>query len=203
MESAHNFCSFSNTICLGSMERWCTMILRLFLAGIAQFHEIVSVNDFWFLVGSKNFIGLFWVSWEELVLHGYDCNHRVAKSCTTTAYRWLFRDSLSSLRTLWSAVIKSPKCSALGPTVPVRLLQEVLVIFVFKQISQFGSFGKWAYTLCLREPGSTVARGSIGSSWDDLKVSWLCCSEFHQGSVEVLSSTKFSLNSCSQSWLVR
>ena len=34
------------------------------------------------------------------------------KSCTTTAYRWLFRASLSSLRTLWSAVIKSPTFSA-------------------------------------------------------------------------------------------
>ena len=33
-------------------------------------------------------------------------------------------------------------CSALGTTVPVRLLQEALVIFVFKQISQFVYFGK-------------------------------------------------------------
>ena len=32
--------------------------------------------------------------------------------------------------------------SALGTTVPARLLQESLVIFVSKQISQFGSFGK-------------------------------------------------------------
>ena len=49
--------------------------------------------------------GFFWVSWEVFVLHGYDCNHCVAKSCTTTAYRWLFRYSLPSLRNLWSAVI--------------------------------------------------------------------------------------------------
>ena len=33
------------------------------------------------------------------------------------------------------------KFSALGTTVPARLLQEALVVFVFKQISQFGSFG--------------------------------------------------------------
>ena len=33
---------------------------------------------------------------------GRNCNHRVAKPCTTTAYRWLFLDSLFSLRTLWS-----------------------------------------------------------------------------------------------------
>ena len=62
-----------------------------------------------FLIGSTNFCKFFWVSWEVCVLHGYDCNHWVAKSCTTTAYRWLFRDSHPSLRTLWSAVIKSPK----------------------------------------------------------------------------------------------
>ena len=128
-------------------------------------------------------------SWEVFVLHGLGCKHWVAKSCTTTAYRWLFRDSLSSLRILWSAVIKSPKCSALGTTVPVRLLQEALVIFVFNQISQFGSFGKCVNTLCLPEHGSTFARGPIGSSWDDLEVSWLPCSGFLQGSVEVLSWT--------------
>ena len=90
-----------------------------------------------FLVGSRNFIR-FWVSWEDFVLHGYECIHCIAKSCTITAYRWLFRDLLSSLRTLWSAVIKSRKCSALGTTVPVRLLQEALVVFLFKPISQFG-----------------------------------------------------------------
>ena len=131
-----------------------------------------------FLVGSRNFIGLFWVSCEAFVLHGKDCNHWVAKSCATTVYRWLLRDSLSSLGTLWSAVIKSPKLSALDTTALARLLQEALVIFVFKHISQFGSFGKCVNTLCLHEPGSTYARGSIGSSWDELEVSWLPCSDF-------------------------
>ena len=145
-----------------------------------------------FHVGSKNFIRFFWVSWEVFVLHGNDCIHCVATSCTTAAYRWLFRDSLSSLSTFWSAVIKSPKCSAL-------LLQEALIIFVFKHIPQIGSFGKCVHTLCLPEPGSTFARCSIGSSWDDLEVSRLPCTRFPQGFVEVFSSTKFSLNSCSQS----
>ena len=46
-----------------------------------------------FLFGSKNFCKLFCVSWEVFVLHGYDWIHWVAKSCTTTAYRWLCRDS--------------------------------------------------------------------------------------------------------------
>ena len=44
--------------------------------------------------------------------------------------RWLFRDSPTSLRTLWSVVIKSPNFSARGTALPVRLLQGVLVILV-------------------------------------------------------------------------
>ena len=64
---------------------------------------------FGFLSGSRNFCKLLWVSCEVFVLHGYAWIHWVARSCTTTAYRWLFRDSQLSLRTLWSAVIKSPK----------------------------------------------------------------------------------------------
>ena len=38
--------------------------------------------------GSKNFCKLLCVSWEVFVLHGYDWIHWVAKSCTTTAYRY-------------------------------------------------------------------------------------------------------------------
>ena len=52
-----------------------------------------------FLVRSRNLCRLFCVSWEIFVLHGSDWNHRVAQFCTTTEYRWLFRDSHSSLRT--------------------------------------------------------------------------------------------------------
>ena len=63
---------------------------------------------FGFWDGSRNFRKLFSVSLEGFVLHGYDWIHWEAKSCTTTEYRWLFRDSLPTLRTLWSAVIKSP-----------------------------------------------------------------------------------------------
>ena len=47
-------------------------------------------------------------------------------------------------------------------TVPARLLQETIVIIVLKQISQFGSFEKCVYTLCLPETGSTFACGSTG-----------------------------------------
>ena len=79
-----------------------------------------------FLSGSKNFCKLLWVSCKVFVVHGYAWIHGVAKSCTTTAYRWLFRDSQLSLRTLWSAVIKSPNLSARGTASPLRLLHGAL-----------------------------------------------------------------------------
>ena len=52
---------------------------------------------FGFLSGSRNFCKLLWVSCQVLFLHGYAWIHWVAKSCTTIAYRWLFRDSQLSL----------------------------------------------------------------------------------------------------------
>ena len=73
--------------------------------------------------------------------------HWVARSCTTTAYRWLFGGSPSSLRTLWSAVIKSPNFSARGTASPVRPLQGALVILVRLQTSQFRSSGEWVLIL--------------------------------------------------------
>ena len=102
--------------------------------------ELSVLMTFGSLSGSRYFCKLLWVSCEVCVLHGYDWIHWVAKSCTTTAYRWLFRNSL---RTLWSAIIKSPKFSARSTTPPMRLLHGALVILVFWQISQFRSFGKW------------------------------------------------------------
>ena len=134
-----------------------------------------------FLVRSKNFCKLLYVSWQVFVLHGLDCIHCVAKSWTTTAYRWLCRDSHSSLRTLLSACIESPKFSALGTTVPVRLLQEVLVILVLKQKAHFRSFGKCVKMLFL--PETTFAREELEASW---------CSG-------TLSSTRPCGNSCSHS----
>ena len=81
-------------------------------------------------VGLRNFRKLFNVSWKDFVLHGYDSNRWEVKSCITTAYHWLFQDTRSSLKTLWSAVIKSPNFSARGTRLRVRLLQRVLVTFV-------------------------------------------------------------------------
>ena len=111
----------------------------------------------WLLVSSsapRTSASSFCVSWEVFVLHG-----RIEK---------LWRDSHPSLRTL---VIKSPKLSALGTTVRVRLLQEALVIFVLKQVSHLLSFG------------------SKGNSWEELEASR--CSG-------TPSSTSPCLNSCSQ-----
>ena len=147
---------------------------------------------FGFLVGSRNFIRLFCVSWDFFVLHGYDCHHWVAKSCTTTAYGWLFRSSPSSVRTLWSAVIKSPNISALGTIVPVRFLQDALVILVLRQISQFRSFGKWGKMLCL--PDTTFARGSGDNSWEELEASR--CSGTHSSTRPCLNSCSYSVRSC-------
>ena len=91
--------------------------------GVRWFHENSSQDlpnsqkksvwmTFGFCDGSRNFRRLCSVSSEFLFLHGQDCIHWVARSCTTTAYRWLFRDWRPSLRTLCSAVIKSPYFSA-------------------------------------------------------------------------------------------
>ena len=146
-----------------------------------------------FLPGSKNFCKLLSVSWEVFVLHGYDWIHWVAKSWTTTAYRWLFRASQPSLRTLSSAVIKSPKYSARSTALPMRLLHGELVILVLWQISQFRAF---------REVSINTVFTQIHTSrrhrhWKmvhekNSRMSESLCSG-------TLSSTRFSLNSCNHS----
>ena len=144
-----------------------------------------------FQFGSENFCKLFCVTWEVFVLHGCDWIHWVAKSCTTKAYRPLFRDSQLSLRTLWSAVIKSTKFTARGTTPPIRLLHGALVIFVLWQISQFRSYEKWVSTLCLPKSAHLAGVGSKDGSCGEL-----ACESLRSGT---LSSTRFSLNSCSHS----
>ena len=86
---------------------------------------------FGFPVGTRNFIRFFQVSWGDFVLHGYDCTSTVLPSFVPPRHI----DDCFAVhflhRILWSAVVKSPKSSALGTSVPVRRLQEALVIFVF------------------------------------------------------------------------
>ena len=146
---------------------------------------------FGFLSESRNFCKLLWVSCEVFVLHGYDWIHWVARSCTTIAYRWLFRDSQLSLRTLWSAIIKSPNFSARGTAPPLRLLHGALVILVLWQILQFRSLGKWVWTLCWPKSTLLAGVGSKDNPWEELACESLCSG--------TLSSTRFSLNSCSHS----
>ena len=138
------YCSLSNPICFRSV--WCrrAMIPGEIFTSFTEFQGIVSVNDFRPPIRLQELLQApSCVSCEFFVLQLYDWIHWVAKSCTTTAYRWLFRDSQPSLSTLWSAVIKTPKFSARGTTPPMRLLHGVLVILVHWQISQFRSVGKW------------------------------------------------------------
>ena len=78
-------------------------------------NEFLVLMTFGFFYGSRNFRRLFSVSWEVFVLHGNDCNHWVANSCTTTACRWLFRNSPPSVDSVvwdspdlrWSSPLKS------------------------------------------------------------------------------------------------
>ena len=139
----------------------------------------------------RNFCKLLWVSCEIFVLHGYAWIHWATTSCPTTAYRWLFRESQLSLRTLWSAVIKLPKLSARSAASPLRLLHGALVILVRLQISQFRSLGKWIWTLCLPKSSRLFVVGSREASIDELP--W---EPPYNG---ISSSTKFSLNSCNHS----
>ena len=105
-----------------------------------------------FLSGSKNFWKFIWVSFEVSVLRGHAWIHWVAKSYTMTACRWLFRDSQLSLRTLWSADIKSPKFSAYSCTIASSALGPCnfgpltdLAISVFREHQCWGAGGGgWA-----------------------------------------------------------
>ena len=135
---------------------------------------------FGFLSGSRNFCKLLWVSCEVFVVHGYDWIHWVAKSCTTTAYRWLFRDSQFSLRTFWSAVIKSPNFFARGTALPIRLLHLAPVILVRLQISQFRSLGKWEKTLCLPKTSRLLNIGSEDTSCEELAWESPCTLSFRK-----------------------
>ena len=86
-----------------------------------------------FLSGSKNFCKLLSVYWEVFVLHGSDWIHWVAKSCTTTAYRWLFRDSQPGYVS-WNT---QPNCRA-SFNIATALLPTSFFGFLFGCSSTFG-----------------------------------------------------------------
>ena len=83
------------------------------------------------------------------------------------------------------------KFSARSTAPPLRLLHGALVFLVLWQISRFRPFGEWVETLCLPKSALLAGVGSKDSSWEEL-----ACESLRSGT---LSSTKFSLNSCSHS----
>ena len=119
------------------LARW-SVAVRWFHDNSSQHlpnHNKLYVSITWVFSGtvSANFRKFFSVSCEVLVWHGF---HWVARTCTTTAYRWLFRDSCPSLRMLCSAVVKSP-------------------YFSDRRIDLFRFLWKYAWTLCFRYCVST------------------------------------------------
>ena len=191
MESAHHF---SSTPDCNSTADVTSFTLRTALSQVNskqtdKFQGIVSVNDFRIPIGlqellqvSLGFLWSFCFAWIRLEPLG---GHVLHHDCISM----FFRDSQPSLRTLWSAVIKSPKFSARGTTLPIRLLHGALVILVLWQISQFRSLGTWVLTLWLPKSSLLIGVGSKETSWEEL-----ACESLRSGT---LSSTRFSLNSCS------
>ena len=145
-----------------------------------------------FLSGSKNFCKLLCLSWEVFVLHRYDCIHWVAKSCTTTTYRWLFRDSQHSLRTFVICCNEITKifCTKYG-SANASSARGPCDFCPLTDISQFRSLEKWEKTLCLPKSTLLVGVGTKDGSWEEL-----ACESLRSGTP---SSTRFSLNSCSHS----
>ena len=144
-----------------------------------------------FLFGSKNFCKLLSVSWEVFALHGYDWIHWEANSCTTTAYRWLFRDSQPSLTffligcnqmtkifcTMYDSANTS---SAWGPCDFGPLAD--LASSVFREVRK---------NCACPKPHFSWTWGSKDGSWEELACESLCSG--------TLSSTRFSVNSCNHS----
>ena len=105
-----------------------------FSNGSRRFRKLLCVSyDVWFYTDKIESIG-----WLNLVprLRIGDC----------------FEIHILSLRTLWSAVIKSPESSARSAAPPVRFLQGDLVILVLLRTSLFRSLGKWVKILCFPKP---------------------------------------------------
>ena len=138
------YCSLSNPICFLSV--WCrrTMIPGKIFTSFSKFQGIVSVNVFWFPLGFQELLQAPMCFLRSFCFTRIRLIHWVAKSCTAIANRSLFRDSQFWLRTLWSAVIKSPNFSARGTAPPLRLLHGApcnfrpltdLAISVFKEVS--------------------------------------------------------------------
>ena len=87
--------------------------------------------------GAKNFRELFSFSFNFSIHKGYAWKHWSAKSCTTAAYRWLWREFIVVCRDF-----RSPNVSARGMALPVCFLQRALVILVACIFSKLRSLGR-------------------------------------------------------------
>ena len=166
----------------------------------AKFQGIVSVNDFWFprrfqelhlvlrgLLGSFCFTRVWLYPLRCQVLapprHIDDCSEIIL-------LHWEFCDPL------WSSHQNVPFWA--------RLYQHVFCKkpSLFSSSSRYRNLGP-SESACRHyvhpNPVPLLLAAPLEVHEMTLEVSWLPCSGFPQGSVEVLSSTKHSLNSCSQS----
>ena len=110
--SAGRFCTFrrwqQHSIASAHQLSWSPDWTNVDLTWFQSARRKLLVNSMWisdFLQGVR-FFEDFSTS-PELIWFSMD--YFDARSCTTTAYLWCILDSWSSLRTLWSAVPKSPK----------------------------------------------------------------------------------------------
>ena len=141
-----------------------------------------------FLSDSKNCCKLFEVFSEVFVLHGWI--HWVAKSCTTITYRWLFRDSQFSIKTLWFAVIQSPKnFSTMYGFVIASSAWNTCNLESLYRSRNFGFSGN-EYKQNLRKFTRVLSMDSKDDSCQKLACEFVCSGTW---------STKFYLNSRSHS----
>ena len=151
-------------------DRW-SVVVRWFHDNSSQYfpnsNKLYERITFGFCDGFRIFRKVFSVSCEVLVWHGF---HWVARTGTTTAYRSLFRDSRPSLRTLCSAVIKSP-------------------YFSVRRIDLFWFLLNKAWKLCFRFCVSTF---EASPSESEFSLSEECAS------TSVSRSSRFTAMGCNQ-----
>ena len=187
--SAH--CSFSNPICFRSV--WCrrTMIPGKVFTSFAKIQGIVSVNDFRLpmrlqelLQAPLCFLRSFCFVRIRLDPLGGQVLHHDCISMIVSRFRTFTENVVICCNQI-------TKIFARGTAPPLRLLHGAFVILVLWQISQFRFLGKWVLTLCLPKSTLLAGVGLKDGSWEEL-----ACESLRSGT---LSSTRFSLNSCSHS----
>ena len=181
---------------------WCrrAMIPGEIFTSFAEFQGIVSVSDFWFPRRLQELHSVL------LGLLGRLCFTRVwlyPLSCQI-----LYHNGVSVIVARLNVftsnfVIRSNQITNIfrsGHTLYQHVFCQKPLLF--SSSHRYPNLGpsESAYKHCAYpNPVSAFVRGSTGCSWDDLEVSWLHCSGFLQSSGSVLSWTKFSSKSGSES----